>query len=670
MPTPTLMPVPRQRFVDNSGFPLANGMVFTFAAGTSDKLAAFQDAAGLIPHENPIRLDIRGEATIYWLGNYKVDVRSEDGVSLAGYPVDNFNAVDYSTASAAGIVAALASLFASTGSSLLGFIQSSIGAVKTTVQEVLRRDVTLLDFMSDIQRAAVYSGDSTSHQTAFDKAATYMAATKRTVKVPPGTYNFDTTFAPNGGCFEVDPKAILRFTSTVTDVIRVRRGVSMRLNGCELSMTNAAWNGNAVVLDGVDHFFDTYPTVVTGATINSATFGQGTGLLLRAQNAGDYITFVNMSGFNFGRNLNYAYILSCGNSGTAGDPATWHWINSNKLSDSVSSAKHCSSHVGLPGVPAEVTANMIEIDHQTGASSEVPHYFFGASSNFLTGWVWDWDNSRGSPIVFEGSAVWNNVKTNVDTNVVTTAGSNKVQDMTGGETGQKYFFGLVQHMARSYLGAFSKVGQAALTWFPDAGTGSQYHAINKGVSLSFMVGADPYGVAYNLLNIREDGTVVVGDSNTNPTISTLRVNGAVFHAARATRQGTDNSPIDIFENASGTQNGSISGTPTSVAYNTASDYRLKGNVQLLSGSTTFIEKLRPVSWDWNLNKKRGTGFIAHELQQVSPASVTGDKDAVDANGAPIYQAVEYGSSEVIAHMVRELQLLRAEVTALKVAKPV
>lgn len=164
MPTPLLMPSPRQRFVDNSGLPLANGMVFTFAAGTSDELPAYTDAAGLVPHENPIRLDLRGEATIYWLGNYKVDVRNQFGQQLAGYPVDNFNAIDTSAETSTSIAGVLALFAANSGSTLVSYILSAAGAVKRTVQDKLSDIISTKDFGA--------TGGPLEDGTAFDVAAT------------------------------------------------------------------------------------------------------------------------------------------------------------------------------------------------------------------------------------------------------------------------------------------------------------------------------------------------------------------------------------------------------------------------------------------------------------------------------------------------------------------
>ena len=148
-------------------------------------------------------------------------------------------------------------------------------------------------------------------------------------------------------------------------------------------------------------------------------------------------------------------------------------------------------------------------------------------------------------------------------------------------------------------------------------------------------------------------------------------------------------------NRSNTQVGSVSVTTSATAYNTSSDYRLKDNQQPLTGSGEFIDALKPKTWDWKADGSRGVGFIAHEVQEVSPTSVVGEKDAtrieqyeispavpavLDEEGnvvtpaveavmgereVPAYQAMEYGSSEFIANIVAELQSLRKRVAALE-----
>jgi hypothetical protein len=150
-----------------------------------------------------------------------------------------------------------------------------------------------------------------------------------------------------------------------------------------------------------------------------------------------------------------------------------------------------------------------------------------------------------------------------------------------------------------------------------------------------------------------------------------------------------------------TQVGSVTITTTATAYNTSSDYRLKENFTPIpaAASGAFIDALNPGTFGWKVNGSPGAGFLAHELQAVSPSSVVGDKDAevaignlVDSNSGslisanvpqpapvpdgqawsqtgsrPEYQAVEYGSAEVIAMMVAELKSLRARLAAAGIA---
>lgn len=111
--------------------------------------------------------------------------------------------------------------------------------------------------------------------------------------------------------------------------------------------------------------------------------------------------------------------------------------------------------------------------------------------------------------------------------------------------------------------------------------------------------------------------------------------------------------------------GSISVTASATAYNTSSDYRLKDITGPLTGSGEFIDALQPKVGTWKADGSKFVGFIAHEVQEVSPSSVVGTKDEVDADGNPVMQGVAYGSAELIANMVAELQALRKRVAELE-----
>jgi hypothetical protein len=61
-----ISPLPIQHFVDNNGNPLNAGLLFTYAAGTTTKLATFTDSTGSVANTNPVVLNTRGEAQV-WL---------------------------------------------------------------------------------------------------------------------------------------------------------------------------------------------------------------------------------------------------------------------------------------------------------------------------------------------------------------------------------------------------------------------------------------------------------------------------------------------------------------------------------------------------------------------------------------------------------------------------
>lgn len=65
-PTVALSPLAVQHFVDNNGNALVGGKLFTYAAGTTTKLATYTDSTGGTPNTNPVILNSRGECGV-WL---------------------------------------------------------------------------------------------------------------------------------------------------------------------------------------------------------------------------------------------------------------------------------------------------------------------------------------------------------------------------------------------------------------------------------------------------------------------------------------------------------------------------------------------------------------------------------------------------------------------------
>jgi len=118
----------------------------------------------------------------------------------------------------------------------------------------------------------------------------------------------------------------------------------------------------------------------------------------------------------------------------------------------------------------------------------------------------------------------------------------------------------------------------------------------------------------------------------------------------------------------GTFRGSISNNNnTAVAYNTTSDYRLKENIAPMTGALSKVAQLKPCTYTWKETGEQSQGFIAHELAEVCPDAVTGEKDAVDSEGNPKYQGVD--TSFLVATLTAAIQELKAEFDVYKASHP-
>ena len=103
-------------------------------------------------------------------------------------------------------------------------------------------------------------------------------------------------------------------------------------------------------------------------------------------------------------------------------------------------------------------------------------------------------------------------------------------------------------------------------------------------------------------------------------------------------------------------NMNCSGTITAQSFNTTSDYRIKDNVEPI-GKSTSVDELNPVTYINKLSNKRDIGFIAHEVQELYPFLVSGEKDGENL------QSLNYIG--LIGILVKEIQDLKKRVTDLE-----
>ena len=145
-----------------------------------------------------------------------------------------------------------------------------------------------------------------------------------------------------------------------------------------------------------------------------------------------------------------------------------------------------------------------------------------------------------------------------------------------------------------------------------------------------------------------------------------------FEALALVRNGNNGTVATFWQSDSGSAVGNISVTGSATAYNTSSDYRLKEAIAPMTGALAKVALLKPCTYKWKADGSDGQGFIAHELAEVEPGCVTGEKDAVDVEGNPQYQGID--TSFLVATLTAAIQELKslvdtqaARITALEQA---
>ena len=134
----------------------------------------------------------------------------------------------------------------------------------------------------------------------------------------------------------------------------------------------------------------------------------------------------------------------------------------------------------------------------------------------------------------------------------------------------------------------------------------------------------------------------------------------------------DNSGTQFFMDFKylNTDIGNILGNNTNTIYSTISDYRLKEDFKDFNG-IDLVTKLNVYDFAWKLdNTRRMYGLIAHEMAEILPYAVSGQKDDVYEDGHIKSQGVDYSLiTPLLVKAIQELnqlvQELKAEIEQLK-----
>ena len=214
-------------------------------------------------------------------------------------------------------------------------------------------------------------------------------------------------------------------------------------------------------------------------------------------------------------------------------------------------------------------------------------------------------------------------------------------------------------------GTGSGVGNTAGKLFLASGRGNSSSS-NGYIAFGVSQSTNAVGLDNEYARIDSSGNLLVGTTGV-PDGTSIYGSGFTpisFGRSRLSMACSSTSGLELvqFFNPNG-QVGNISTSGSATAYNTSSDYRLKENIAPMTGALTRVAALKPVTYKWKVDGENGEGFIAHELAEVAPQCVTGEKDAVDEDGKPVFQGIDV--SFLVATLTAAIQEQQTVIESLK-----
>lgn len=189
-----------------------------------------------------------------------------------------------------------------------------------------------------------------------------------------------------------------------------------------------------------------------------------------------------------------------------------------------------------------------------------------------------------------------------------------------------------------------------------------YNLAGGATELGFYTG----GSVNKQLTIDSNGYILI-DNATNKNVSTST--GFFFGAGYATfnltssndykvrfndneSTGSTGDTIGFYKNS--TLVGSISTFTSSTGYNTSSDYRIKENITDITDGIERVKLLKPSQFNFIVEPNITVdGFIAHEVSDIVPLAVTGEKDQIHEDGSIKPQGID--QSKLVPLLTAALQ---------------
>ena len=223
------LPSGKNYYSTATGIPLVGGKVYAYVPGTSTPKDTYTTSAASVANTNPVILDSRGEAVIYWVGSYDVVLKDASNATIWGPErlEDGSNTLTTDLASTSDVAK---------GDALVGVKLNATGSVARTQHAKNADTVSVKDF------GAV--GDGSTDDTASIQAA---LDASDCIWFPLGTYITSST-------------------------VRASRAVNIDCApGAVIKATSGTFNGTAITKAGAPFTLKALIAVFSGTNIGSQT---------------------------------------------------------------------------------------------------------------------------------------------------------------------------------------------------------------------------------------------------------------------------------------------------------------------------------------------------------------------------------------------------------------
>jgi hypothetical protein len=202
--------------------------------------------------------------------------------------------------------------------------------------------------------------------------------------------------------------------------------------------------------------------------------------------------------------------------------------------------------------------------------------------------------------------------------------------------------------------------------------------------LVFSTTADGAASPTERMRITNGGQILMGTTSTTGIATGSSVNQGLYFSTGSLLSQVNNNANNYWSKATGyvsgdytahyvnnTYVGGISTNGATTTYAVASDYRLKENVLPITNGIARCLQLKPSCFNF-IGHFGNTvdGFLAHEVQQIVPEAVVGEKDATNEDGTIKPQGIDQSKlvpllTAALQEAIARIETLEADVAALR-----